>query len=111
MRHLHGRTQGGFLREQGGVDDLDLVGRVCTTGHERECVLAAYQSYLDIDAVDQETILQDQDHVESSHHDSARCVFIEPRTPDSQHPSISMASMRSAVATSWPRYRNSAAFR
>ena len=67
-RHLHSQTQGGFLREQGGVDDLDLLTDVYTTRHKRKRVLAVHQSYLDIDAVDQETILQEQFHVESYHH-------------------------------------------
>ena len=63
MRHLYSRVQGGFLREQDAVDDTDLVLRIRTTSHERERVPASHQSYLVVDAVDQETILQEQVHV------------------------------------------------
>ena len=52
VRHLHGRIQGGLLCEQGIIDD----------------VLASHQSYLDIDAIDQEFILHEHFHVETAHH-------------------------------------------
>ena len=97
-RYLHGRTQGGFLREQGGVDDLYCVIRVCTTSHERERVLAAYQSYLDIDTVKQVSILQEQFHMESSHHfDDVTLRATNPIFAVSPS-AISKASMRSAVS-------------
>ena len=78
VRHLHGRIQGGLLykqvgnydvdlvigvdstsheRKQGGNDDVDLVIGVGLTSHGRERGLTAHQSYLDIDAVDQEFIM------------------------------------------------------
>ena len=42
MRHLDGRTQSGFSREHGGVDDLYFVIEgVGSTGHEPEGVLAS----------------------------------------------------------------------
>ena len=53
--HLHDQTQCGFLREQGGVNDLDFVIGVCITGLEHDRVFAAYQLYLDIDADEQES--------------------------------------------------------
>ena len=67
VRHLHGRIQGGLLCEQGGVDDLYLVIGIGPTGHEYKRRRAAHQSYLDIDAVDQEFILQKQVHVQTAY--------------------------------------------
>ena len=63
VRHLYGRVLGIFLREQGAIDNTDPVLRIQTTSHEGERVLVSHQSYLDIDTVDQETILQEQVHV------------------------------------------------
>ena len=63
VRHMYGRDQGCFLREQDAVDDTDIVLRIPTPSHERERVHVSHQSYLDVDAVDQETILQEQIHV------------------------------------------------
>ena len=67
MRHLHGRIQGGLLCKQGGIDDVYPVIGVVPTSHERKRSLTANQSYLDIDAVDQEFILQKEIHVETAH--------------------------------------------
>ena len=67
MRHLHGRIQGGLLCKQGGIDDVYPVIGVGPTCHERKRSLTAHQSYLDIDAVDQEFILQKEIHVETAH--------------------------------------------
>ena len=61
--HLHGGIEGGLLDKQGGIDDFDPVIRVGSTSHERKRSLTAHQSDLDIDAVDQEFILQKQIHV------------------------------------------------
>ena len=61
--HLHGRIQGGFLCEQGGIDDGDLLIGVDSASHECKRRLTAHQTYLYIDAVDQEFILQKQIHV------------------------------------------------
>ena len=63
VSHLHGRIQSGLLCEQGGIDDGDLVIGVDSTSHECKRRLTAQQTYLDIDAVDQEFILQKQIHV------------------------------------------------
>ena len=60
---LHDHSRGGSLREQGGVDDVDLVSRVCITGHECEHIIASHQSYLDVGVVDQESILREQVHM------------------------------------------------
>ena len=68
VRHLHGRIQGGLLCKQGGVDDLYFVIGVGPTSHECKSRLTTHQSYLDIDAVDQEFILQKEIHVETAHH-------------------------------------------
>ena len=68
VRHLHGRIQGGLLCKQGGVDDLYFVIGVGPTSHEGKSRLTTHQSYLDIDAVDQEFILQKEIHVETAHH-------------------------------------------
>ena len=57
VRHLNGRIQCGFPRKHGGVDDVYFIIEVATTGHERERVLASHQSYLDVDAIEQVTIL------------------------------------------------------
>ena len=70
--HLHGRIQGGLLCELGGIDDVDLVIGV---GWRRKRVLVSHQSYLDIDAIDQEFILQEQVHVETVH-------GVDDTTPD-----------------------------
>ena len=67
MRHLHGRIQGGLLCKQGGIDDVYPVIGVVPTSHECKSRLTANQSYLDIDAVDQEFILQKEIHVETAH--------------------------------------------
>ena len=61
--HLHGGIEGGLLGKQGGIDDADPVIGVGPTSHQRKRSLTAHQSYLDIDAVDQEFILQKQIHV------------------------------------------------
>ena len=61
--HLHGRIQGGLLCKQGGIDYGHPVIGVVPASHERKRRLTAHQSYLDIDAVDQECILQKQIHV------------------------------------------------
>ena len=61
--HLHGRIQGGLLCKQGDIDYGYPVIRVVPTSHERKHSLTMHQSYLDIDAVDQEFILQKQIHV------------------------------------------------
>ena len=58
VRHLHGWIQGGLLCKQGGIDDLYFVIGVGPTSHECKSRLTTHQSYLDIDAVDQEFILQ-----------------------------------------------------
>ena len=63
MGHLRGRIQGGLLCKQGGIDDSDLVIGVDPASHERKRRLTAHQTYFDIDAVDQEFILQKQIHV------------------------------------------------
>ena len=63
VSHLHGRIQGGLLCEQRGIDDVDLVIGIDSASHECKRRLTAYQTYLDIDAVDQEFILQKQIHV------------------------------------------------
>ena len=63
VSHLHGRIQGGLHCEQGGIDDGDLVIGVDSASHKCKRRLTAHQMYLDIDAVDQEFILQKQIHV------------------------------------------------
>ena len=68
VRHLHGRIQGGLLCKQGGIDDLYFVIGVEPTSHECKSRLTTHQSYLDIDAVDEEFILQKEIHVETAHH-------------------------------------------
>ena len=75
VRHLHGRIQAGLLCEQCGIDDVDLVIGFSPAGHERKRRLAAYKSYLDIDAVDQEFILHEQVHVGTARH-------VDDTTPD-----------------------------
>ena len=64
VRHLHGRIQSGLLCKQGGIDYLYFE----PTSHECKRRLTTHQSYLDIDAVDQEFILQKEIHVETAHH-------------------------------------------
>ena len=54
--------------KQGGIDDLYFVIGVEPTSHECKSRLTTNQSYLDIDAVDQEFILQKEIHVETAHH-------------------------------------------
>ena len=71
---LHGRIQGGLLCKQGGVDDLYFVIGVEPTSHECKSILTTNQSYLDIDAVDEEFILQKE-----IHGDSLGCSLVEPR--------------------------------
>ena len=66
--HLHGRIEGGLLCKQGGIDDVYPVIGVDSATHECKSGLTAYQSYLDIDAVDQEFILQKEIHVETAYH-------------------------------------------
>ena len=61
VRHLHGRIHGGLLCKQGGFDYVYLV--ISPTSHKRKRRFIAHQSYLDIDDVDQEFILQKQIHV------------------------------------------------
>ena len=68
MCHLHSRIQGGLLCKQGGIDDLYFVIGVEPTSHECKNRLTTHQSYLDIDAVDQEFILHKEIHVETAHH-------------------------------------------
>ena len=60
--HLHGRIQGGLLCKQGGIDYVYPVIGVVPNSLECKSGLTAYQSYLDIDAVDQEFILQKEIH-------------------------------------------------
>ena len=68
VRHLHGRIQGGLLCKQGGIDYLYFVIRVDPTSHKCKSRLTTHQSYLDIDAVYEEFILQKEIHVETAHH-------------------------------------------
>ena len=67
MSHLHGGIEGGLLDEQGCVDDGYLVIEVGSTSHQRKRGLATHQSYLDVDSVDQEFILQKHIHVVKRH--------------------------------------------
>ena len=67
VRNLYGRIQGGLCK-QGGIDYLYFVIGVDPTSHECKSRLTTHQSYLDIDAVDQEFILQKEIHVETAHH-------------------------------------------
>ena len=68
VRHLYGRIQGGLLCEQDGIDGVYFVIGVGPASHQRKRLLASHRSYLDIDAIDQEFILQEQVHVETTHH-------------------------------------------
>ena len=68
MSQLHVGVEGGRLDEQGCVDDGYLVIEVVSTSHQRKRGLATHQSYLDVDSVDQEFILQKHIHVETTHH-------------------------------------------
>ena len=61
--HLHGGIMGGLLGKQGGIDDVYPVVGVGPTSHERKRSLNVHQSNLNIDAIDQECILQKQIHV------------------------------------------------
>ena len=61
--HLHGRIQGGLLCEEGGIDDGYPVIGVDSASHQCKRRLTAHKTYLDIDAVDQEFILQKQIHM------------------------------------------------
>ena len=61
--HLHGGIEGSLLDKQGGIDDVDPVIGVGSISLERKSSLIAHQSDLDIDAVDQEFILQKLVHV------------------------------------------------
>ena len=64
MSHLLGWVEGGLLDEQGCIDDRYLVIRGGSARHQRKRGLATHQSYLDVDSVDQEFILQKHIHVE-----------------------------------------------
>ena len=68
VRRLYGRIQFGLLCKQGGIDDVDPVIGIGPASHKCKRGLTAHQSYLNIDAVDQEFILQKQVHVETAHH-------------------------------------------
>ena len=68
VRHLHGRIQGGLLCKQGGIDDVYFVIGVEPTSHECKSGLTTHQSYLDIDAADEEFIVQKEIHVETAYH-------------------------------------------
>ena len=65
--HLHGRIQSGLLCKQGGIYDVYLVNGFVPTSHQCKRGLSAYQSYLDINAVDQAIILQKDIHMETTH--------------------------------------------
>ena len=98
VRHLNGRIQGGLLCEQGGIDDVDLIICVGPAGHERKRVLASHQSYLDIDTIDQEFILQEQVHLEKTHN-------VDDTTPDdvtssSHEPCISRGPVLNGIHAS-----------
>ena len=75
--HLHGRIQGGLLCKQGGIDYGYPVIRVVPTSHARKRSLTAHQSYLDIDAVDQEFILQIRVSVGRRGHERAVQVDVD----------------------------------
>ena len=99
MCHLQSRIQGGLLCKQGGIDDF-VIGFE-PTSHECKSRLTTNQSYLDIDAVDQELILQKEIHVETAHHiDHATPYDVLSSSPSlAAGPSaISTASMRVAVS-------------
>ena len=66
--HPHGRIEGDLIYKQGGIDDVYPVIGVVPTSHECKGGLTAYQSNLDIDAVDQEFIMQKEIHVETAHY-------------------------------------------
>ena len=68
MCHLHGWVQGDLLCKQGSIDYLYFVIGVEPTSHERKSRFTTNQSYIDIDAVDQEFILQKEIRVEATHH-------------------------------------------
>ena len=65
--HLHGRIEGGLLCKQGGIDDIYRVIGVESASHKCKSGLTAYHSYLDIDAVDREFILQKDINVETAY--------------------------------------------
>ena len=76
MGHMHDWIEGGLLDEQGCVDD-DYLVIVGSSRHQRKRGLATHQSYLDVDAVDQEFILQKHIHVETTHHvDHATLCYV-----------------------------------
>ena len=66
--YLHSGIQGDLLCKQGGIDYLYLVIGVDPTSHECKSKFTTHQSDLDIDAVDEEFILQEEVHVETAHH-------------------------------------------
>ena len=99
MRHLHGRIQGGLLCKQGGIDDDYPVIGVVPTSHERKSRLTANQSYLDIDAVDQEFILLKEIHIRSTTRLLTKFARRVTNPALAAGPStISTASMRAAVS-------------
>ena len=117
MRHLHGRIQGGLLCKHGGIDDVYPVIGDEPTSHERKRSLTAHQSYLDIDAVDQEFILQKKIHVETAHqvdHSTPYDVRSSSHEPfvdylDGIHVSgrILVPQLKPSVACPWHRDRSS----
>ena len=103
VRHLHGRIQGGLLCKQGGIDDVYFVIGVDPTSHECKSRLTTNQSYLDIDAVDEESILQKEIHVETAFISTSRLLMMFSRRVTNPSlaagPSaISTASIRVAVS-------------
>ena len=91
MCHLHGRIQGGLLCKQGSIDDVYPVIRVVHTSHACQNRLTAYQSYLDIDAVDQEFILQKEIHVETARQVDDQTSY--DVRPSSHEPFVSRGSL------------------
>ena len=91
MSHLHGWVEGGLLDEQGCIDDYYLVIRGHSSGHQRKRRLTTHQSYLDVDSVDQEFILQKHIHVETTHHvDHATACYV---LSSSREPGVRIGSV------------------
>ena len=92
MSHLHGWVEGGLLDEQGCIDDRYLVISGRSSRHQRKRRLSTHQSYLDVDSVDQEFILQKHIHVEATHHvDHATACYV---LSSSREPGVRIGSAR-----------------
>ena len=79
-RILDGRSRGGFSLDHGDVDDVNFV--IVSGATSVNAFLLYYESNIDADPTDEETVFQEQVHLKLSHQvddPTAKRTFSDPQ--------------------------------